>query len=97
MDLDQFRASLKAKSPPRGAGDLLAALWHEARGNWDLAHRTVQALRGKKAAAVHAYLHRREGNLENADYWYKRAGVERSRGALDKEWAALAAELLEEE
>ena len=97
MRLDQLRASLKAKSPPRGAGKLLLALWHEARGDWDRAHHMVQALRGRQAALVHAYLHRREGNLQNADYWYERAGVERARGALDREWAALAAEQLEEE
>lgn len=96
MTLDELGASLKAKSPPRGAGEPLQALWHEANGDWDRAHRMVQALRGRQAALVHAYLHRREGNLENADYWYERAGVERARGTLDREWAALAAALLEE-
>jgi hypothetical protein len=97
MNLSEFRATLEAGSPPRGLAKVLQALWHEAKGDWDRAHTLVQILRGKQAAAVHAYLHRREGDLSNADYWYERAGVERTRGALDKEWASLVETLLKEE
>ncbi|MDH5535707.1 MAG: hypothetical protein OEZ08_09085 [Betaproteobacteria bacterium] len=97
MNLSEFRATLESGSPPRGMEAALRALWHEAKGDWDRAHAMVQTLRGKDAAAVHAYLHRREGDLSNADYWYGRAGVARTRGALDKEWAALVETLLKEE
>ena len=97
MTLDDFRASLAARTPPRGLSKELQALWHEANGGWDSAYKIVQSQKGKAAAAVHAYLHRREGNLSNADYWYERAGSERLRGPLEKEWQALVTELLGEE
>lgn len=97
MNVSEFRATLEAGSPPRGLANEVQALWHEAKGDWDRAHGIVQALRGKRAAAVHAYLHRREGDLANADYWYERAGLERTRGALDREWTALVENLLKQE
>jgi recombinational DNA repair ATPase RecF len=94
MDLAEFRKSLSGRTPPAGSTELLEALWYEAHGNWERAHKIAQSKKGKAAAAVHAYLHRKEGDLSNADYWYERAGRERSRGALEQEWQALAAELL---
>ncbi len=96
MDLQDFRQSLKAERPPRGLPAPLRALWHEARGNWDRAHQIVQSEGGQAAARVHAYLHRREGDLSNADYWYSRAGAERPRGPLEKEWESLVGSLLDE-
>ena len=58
----------------------LAALWWAAKGNWDEAHKIVQDEETADAAWVHAYLHRVEGDLGNAGYWYRRAGTSRSRG-----------------
>ena len=46
-------------------------------------------------AWVHAYLHRKEGDLANADYWYRRAGQPACDGPLDDEWAAIVETLLE--
>ncbi len=43
---------------------------------------------------VHAYLHRLEGDLANADYWYRRAGTERPAASLQEEWVAIAVALL---
>jgi hypothetical protein len=43
---------------------------------------------------VHAYLHRKEGDLANARYWYARAGRPAAAGALDDEWAMIAAAML---
>jgi hypothetical protein len=97
MDLDAFRASLKADHPPRGIAAPLRALWHEGRGDWKHAHEIVQAERGKAAERVHAYLHRKEGDSANADYWYNRAGAERPRGVLDKEWEMLVQQFLNTE
>lgn len=97
MNAARFRATLEADAPPRGVARELQALWHEAKGDWNRAHAIVQGLRGKNAAAVHAYLHRREGDLSNADYWYERAGRERVRGALDREWVTLVDSLLRKE
>lgn len=89
MDLGAFRRSLAAARPPRGLGALARALWHEAKGDWERAHRIVQRETGAAAARVHAYLHRKEGDSENADYWYARAGEQRPRGSLEQEWESL--------
>ena len=96
MTLDDFRASLAAGTPPNGLSKELQALWHEANGDWRRAHKLAQSQKGKVAAAVHAYLHRKEGDLSNADYWYERAGRERPKAALSKEWESLVAEFLRE-
>lgn len=94
MDLAEFRQSLSGRTPPPGLSEPLEALWREAHGDWARAHEIVQSRKSRAAAAVHAYLHRREGDLANADYWYARAGRGRTRGPLDREWEALANELL---
>ena len=57
----------------RPLSPLLLALWHDAKGDWDGAHRVAQDVDGENAAWVHAYLHRKEGDASNADYWYRRA------------------------
>ena len=92
MDIAEFRKSVARRTPPADLAPLLQALWYEAQGDWGHAHGLAQSAKGRMAAA--AYLHRREGDLANADYWYERAGRERTRGALDREWEALASELL---
>ena len=74
-------------SPP------LAALWWAARNEWDRAHEAAQADDGTDAAWVHAYLHRVEGDLENARYWYGRAGKPVDTGPLDAEWDTIATAL----
>lgn len=94
MDLDSFRASLKAPAPPEGLRDALAALWWDAYGDWPRAHACAQRQDDAEGAAVHAYLHRKEGDLGNAGYWYSRAGRAPARGPLEAEWAALVVELL---
>ena len=94
MDAQEFRESLKEPRPPRGLAAPLRALWHDARGNWDRAHEIVQDEGGKAAARVHAYLHRKEGDTANADYWYARSGEERPRGGLEKEWESLVKSFL---
>jgi hypothetical protein len=72
----------------------LMALWHDYHGNWDTAHEFVQDDPSAKAAWVHAYLHRREGDTGNAAYWYKRAKRPVCTESLDQERAAIALELL---
>jgi hypothetical protein len=97
VNLAEFRQSLKAERPPRGIGVPLRALWHEARGNWQRAHEIVAAEGTKAAARVHAYLHRKEGDSDNANYWYTRADVERPHASLRREWEALVRSFLDEE
>jgi hypothetical protein len=89
---DELRALPAAADMPA-----LAALWWQARGDWARAHEAAQADEGADAAWVHALLHREEGDLGNADYWYRRAGKRRPAGALREEWEeweAIAAALL---
>jgi hypothetical protein len=94
MTLDDFLASVKGSSPPEGVPTLARALWHDARGDWDTAHRIAQDDESAEGAWVHAYLHRREGDLGNAAYWYGRAGRPQATDALDAEWRRIATALL---
>jgi hypothetical protein len=96
MNLTEFRASLQAPAPPDEVSLPLQALWWDARGDWDKAHGWAQADPGAAGAAVHAYLHRKEPDLENARYWYRRAGRSPATSTLEQEWDALVTELLPE-
>ena len=89
MTVEQMRASLKAEEPPEGLTVPLAALWWDAKGDWKRAHGLVDELESVDGMAVHAYLHRKEGEAGNANYWYERAGRRFYRAALDEEWAAM--------
>lgn len=93
MTLDEFRRTLDAPSPPSVA-PALRALWHDARGDWDAAHRVAQDIDDAAGAWVHAYLHRKEGDASNAGYWYRRAGQTPASDSLDAEWARIAEALL---
>lgn len=94
MDLAAFRASLSASAPPPRATPALRALWLDAKGDWDGAHEAAQADGGGDGDWVHAYLHRKEGDVGNAGYWYRRAGRPVSKAPLAEEWAAIAVALL---
>jgi hypothetical protein len=69
-------------------------MWHDARGEWDRAHTIAQDVEDVNGAWVHAYLHRKEGDLGNATYWYGRAGQDVARDSLDAEWERIVAALL---
>ena len=94
MDLASFKQSLDRDAPPAGLERALAALWREAKGDWDEAHRLAQAQDDADGAWVHAYLHRVEGDLPNAGYWYRRAGKPPSSAPLKREWDEIAGALL---
>ena len=87
---------MAAATPPAEASAALQALWHDAHGDWDRAHQRAQEDEGTAGSWVHAYLHRKEGDLANARYWYARAGKTPPAKAvsLDAERAAIARELL---
>lgn len=85
MTFSQFRTSLSLAQPPEG-GSILVALWYDAKGNWQKAHEIVQDLETREAAWIHAYLHRKEGDISNAQYWYHRAGQSLPHGSLEQEW-----------
>lgn len=96
MTPDAFKASLGQDEAPPNLSVPLAALWWAGRGEagWDRAHALVQDASGPDAAWVHAYLHRVEGDLGNAGYWYARAGRPAADGPLPAEWEAIATSLL---
>ncbi|MCC7047790.1 MAG: hypothetical protein IT562_13840 [Alphaproteobacteria bacterium] len=96
MDAKQFRASTGKAAPPAGLSDALQALWWDAKGDWAKAHAHAQAQDDRVGAWVHAYLHRKEGDLSNAGYWYRQAGKKRPDGTLDDEWDRMAGALLKE-
>ena len=93
-----FEEFIAAAAVPAAAGPALAALWHDAHGDWAKAHSAVQQNAGDDAASswVHAYLHRKEGDAANARYWYVRAGrtPPAKTVTLDTEREAIARELL---
>lgn len=84
--------SLAAGSDALPAEPLLLALWHDHRGHWDVAHGIAQEIPTEDGSAVHAYLHREEGDLSNAMYWYRRAGRAMPDITLEEEWESLARE-----
>jgi hypothetical protein len=93
VTLDEFRKTVDGTAPPAVA-PLLRALWHDAKGNWDEAHRIAQDISGADGAWVHAYLHRKEGDLSNAQYWYRQAGQTAATDPLEAEWARIVTNLL---
>jgi hypothetical protein len=93
MNSQEFKASIAEKAPPTLPGPL-TALWWDAKGDWARAHGLVDDSETDDGMAVHAYLHRKEGDTSNAEYWYGRAGRSFHRPTLDAEWAALVEGLL---
>ncbi|HTI02425.1 MAG TPA: hypothetical protein VL752_15860, partial [Acidisoma sp.] len=73
--VEDFRQSLSASTPPAHLAPALAALWWAGKGDWKAAHDIVQEHEGEADSdLIHAHLHRQEGDLGNARYWYRRAG-----------------------
>ena len=94
MDLEHFKKTLSDKNPPTGIDANLKALWYDGKGHWDEAHNIVQASGNQIADWIHAYLHRKEGDLGNASYWYSRARKQNPNLPIDAEWEELVKYLL---
>jgi hypothetical protein len=92
-----FRACLAGAAPAPSLGAPLAGLWWAAKGDWDKAHKIVQDEPTREAAWVHAYLHRVEGDLGNASYWYRRAGQPVAKDTLEVEWERIVSALIEDD
>ena len=90
MTVEEFRAS-----DGTGFSGALLALWWDARGEWEKAHEVAQDVAGRDGAWVHAYLHRKEGDLGNAGYWYRQAGRAVAAGDSRPEWEWIVREMLE--
>lgn len=94
MTFDEYLASIKSARPASELSETLTSLWWDKKGDWDRAHAIAQEIATTQGSAVHAYLHRKEGVLWNADYWYARAGRMRPDILLEEEWQQLVAEML---
>lgn len=94
MDLNEFRDSIQQSEPPDGMSHALRTLWWDAKGDWNRAHACAQQDRDQTGSSVHAYLHRKEGDMANAAGWYGRAGRAQPTGSLEEEWEMLARQLL---
>ncbi len=64
---------------------LKLAMEHDAKGKWDKAHEIVQNIKHELAYEIHAYLHRKEDDIDNARYWYQRVGIEPFTGSFESE------------
>jgi hypothetical protein len=89
MNPTDFKASVANETPPAGLTAPVEALWWDLKGDWTRAHNLVDELETPEGMAVHAYLHRKEGEQSNADYWYVKAGRKYYRDQFPDEWTAL--------
>ena len=94
MHFEKFQQSIKEPAPPAGISVCLLSMWYDGHGNWDKAHSLVDSLEDPTACWVHAYLHRKEGDMWNADYWYRKAGKKRPAISLQQEWDSIVKVLL---
>lgn len=101
MSFEELQQSVaRDAAPPAGLSLALQALWHAANVRspraWERAHECAQDDPAETGAWVHAHLHRQEGDLENARYWYRRAGRTPPDPAmtLAAEWEQIARALL---
>jgi hypothetical protein len=94
MTFQEFKETLKNSFPPDDMHQLLIALWLDAKGKWNQAHQIVQSIPTQEGSWVHAYLHREEGDLGNASYWYSKAEKSMPNISLNTEWEGIVKYLL---
>ena len=92
--LTEFKDSLSSDVPPASLPVYLKALWYDGKGDWHTAHAQVDELEDPTGCWVHAYLHRKEGDIGNADYWYRKANKKRLDIGLEEEWQQIVTALL---
>ena len=95
MDYQTYLNSFSEATPPDDFNALLQSLWYDAQGDWDSSHKLAQGVQTNMGSLVHAYLHRKEGDITNARYWYSMAGENPFEGSLENEWETLVKRLLE--
>jgi hypothetical protein len=94
MNFAEFKLSLNNNHPPDNFSVHLKALWFDAKDDWNKAHNLADSIEDKNAYWIHAYLHRKEGDRSNANYWYHKAGKPMPDYSLEKEWNEIAEALL---
>jgi len=96
MTLHEFKQSFAAEYPLKSFSVCLKALWYDGKGQFEKAHTLVQDIDTPEAAWIHAYLHRKEGDNWNANYWYTRAIKPFPTISIEEEWEALVFYFMEE-
>lgn len=94
MSYDEFILTIENDELPSNQPLYIQALWYDAKGNWNKAHSLIDSLDDKNSCLVHAYLHRKEGDLGNADYWYRKAQTRMPQISLQEEWKKITMDLL---
>src|SRR5580765_7390835 len=94
MTYDEFILTIENNEPPSDAPLSIQSLWWDAKGDWHKAHSLIDSLDDENSCWVHAYLHRKEGDIANANYWYRRAGKQNPGASIRDEWNAISMELL---
>jgi hypothetical protein len=94
MTLEEFKKTLDNDDPPVELDKTLHALWFDGKGDWNKAHNIAQSITNSSGSWIHAYLHRKEGDLSNSSYWYSRAGKKMPDFTLQEEWNNLVSEFL---
>lgn len=95
MNSEEFILTIENDELPPVLPLYLQALWYDGKGDWSKAHSLIDSLDDLNSCWVHAYLHRKEGDLWNADYWYRRAQKTRPAYPLPEEWKKIVEALLE--
>ena len=72
----------------------LRALALDRAGRWQEAHDLADKAGTPETQRVHGYLHRKNGELSNARYWYEQLGETMLDGPPDEEWSALVRRFL---
>jgi tetratricopeptide (TPR) repeat protein len=93
--LEDFNETLSFQEPPEEMNNLLQALWFNAKGDWETAHELIQSVYTTEGAWVHAYMHRKEGDMDKAAHWYKKAGKIIPDNSFEEEWLIILAEFLD--
>lgn len=94
MTLDAFLESVKEASPPAELSEKLKALWFAQKGDWERAHTVAQDIHDADGSWIHANLHREEGDLGNAQYWYRGSGRSMTGATVEEERLGMIEALL---
>jgi len=94
MSFEEFIISIGKDNPPADLNKYLAILWYDASGKWDIAHNLAQAIYNRDGSHLHAFLHRKEGDLANAAYWYSGADKEMPNTPINDEFEELVKKYL---
>ena len=96
MNYDEFITTLKKNEPPKNISDTLKALWYDGKDDWESSHNVAQDIHDKNGSWIHAYLHRKEGDIPNARYWYTMAGRKEPGVTLKEEWESLVKHFIQQ-